>query len=322
MLKRLFSLLICSVFTLTLFTACGSETATAPEDKEDEKITITATLFPQYDFAKQIAGEKAEVTMLLPRGVESHSFEPTPNDIINITNSDVFIYTGEYMEPWAKKIVDGVDVSTVNVVDASENIMLDTPEEAHDHEAEEAEHEHEGHHHGKDPHIWTSPVNAITMCENITKALVESDPENADYYKQNSQEYIKKLTKLDSDIREVVKTGSRDEIILGGRNPFHYFLEEYGLNCMAAYDSCSSETEPSVKVIADIIKEIEEKEIPVVYYQELVKPTVAESLSEETGAKMLLMHSCHNVSKEEFENGVSYLSIMQKNLENLKVGLN
>lgn len=298
------------------------------------KIKVVTTLFPQYDFANQVGKDAVEVKMLLKPGVESHTYEPAPSDIIEINKADIFLYTGDEMEPWVSKILDSLD-SDVMIVDLSKNITLDKVED-HDHEhedeesdedhlqedeSEEAEHE-ENHVHSYDPHIWTNPLNAKIMVEDIKAALSEVDKANKMTYENNAKEYLASLDQLDQDIREVVKQAKRDEVVFGGRFAFHYFFEEYGLDYVSAYDSCSSETEPSAKVIATIIDKVKEDQIPVIFYEEFANPKVAESIANATGAKTLLLHSCHNVSTDDYKNGATYLSLMYQNLENLKEALN
>lgn len=302
-----------------LLMGCNGNNSASKDKTRDNKIKVVATLFPQYDFTRQIAGDKAEVTLLMSPGVESHSYEPSPSDIIKINESDLFIYTGKFMEPWAQSIIDGIENKNVKILDVSQNVSLDKSEE-HEDEEEHTEADHAAHEF--DPHIWTSPVNAKIMVENILGDLCELDPENADYYKTNAENYLNELTNLDKEFQDIFRAAKRKEIIFAGKFALHYFAEEYDMEYEAAFDSCSTETEPSVKVIAELIDEIKEENIPVVYYPELTDPKVARSISDETGAEMLLLHSCHNLSKDEFKAGETYLSLMKKNAENLKIGLN
>lgn len=290
-----------------------------------DKIEIVTTLFPQYDFARQIVGDKAEVTLLLPPGMESHSYEPTPADMIKINKANLFIYTGELMEPWAHKMIESVDSEQVKVLDVSQGIPLLAPneedEQHHDHEAEVEGHEHsedDGHHHTYDPHIWTSPQNAKVMVNNILEALCEVDPQNADYYKANAQAYQLQLDNLNDEFEVVVSNSKHDTIYHSGRFAMQYLMEQYGVN----YVSAPFEAEPSAALVAQVINEIKANNIPAIYYEELITPKIAQMISEETGAQMLLLHSCHNVSKEDFDNDVTYLSLMEQNVENLKIGLN
>ena len=318
-----FKALLFSLMSLVVLLV-GCENSESTTDSVSDKVKIVTTLFPQYDFARVIGGDKVDVKLLLPAGMESHSYEPTPADIIEINKADLFIYTGESMEQWAHSIIESVDSDSVHVLDVSKNVPLLEPnaveDHEHDHEDEtEVEHsEHDGHHHTYDPHIWTSPKNAMIMVNNILEALCEVDPQNQAYYEENATEYLNELNTLDAEFEEVVANAKRDTIYHGGRFAMQYLTHEYGIN----YVSAPFEAEPSAALVAQMIKEIKENNIPVIYYEELVDPKIAQMISEETGAEMLLLHSCHNVSKEDFNNGVSYLSLMKQNVQNLKVGLN
>jgi zinc transport system substrate-binding protein len=322
LIKALFLFII-----LLLLSGCSQENADPAEvNTKTDKIQIVATLFPQYDFARQIAGDKAEVTMLLPPGMESHSYEPTPSDVMKIHDSDLFLYTGEEMEAWAQKLVESMDDSNSIVVNVSKGIDLarteDLEEHGHDEEGEDHEHEKEaGHSHVYDPHIWTDPVLAKTMVANILDGLCLADPSNSDYYRKNAERYLIELDNLDKEFTEIASKAKRDKIIFGSRFAFYYFVNRYGIEYDSAFDSCSSETEPSTKKIAALMDEVKSENIPVIYYAEIEEPKTAKSIAEETGARLLLLHSCHNVTKDEFERGETYLSLMKQNAENLKEGL-
>jgi len=301
-----------------ILVGCGTDLTT---NESSDTLQIVTTLFPQYDFARQIAGDKAEVTLLLPPGMESHSYEPTPSDIIKINKADLFIYTGESMETWAHKIIESVDSQEVKVLDVSTDVPLietglDEEEDDHDHSHEE-EHNHEGHNHTYDPHIWTSPKNAEIMANNILEALCEVDPENAEYYEANAKGYQAQLDELDHDLQEVVANAKRSTIYHSGRFAMQYLMKDYGIN----YVSAPFEAEPSAALVAQMITEIKADNIPVIYYEELVDPKIGQMISEETGAQLLLLHSTHNVSKEDFNKGVTYVSLMQQNIKNLQIGL-
>lgn len=306
-MKKFFGSAAITLLIAFLLAGCaqnqGGITA-SPEAEKGDKLQIVATLFPQYDFARQIAGDKAEVILLLPPGVESHSFEPTPSDIIKINRSDLFVYTGDTMEVWAGRIIDGMKSagSESLVLDVSQGIDLTDDGVV-------------------DPHIWTDPVNAEAMSANILEALCSLDPANTDYYRANAAGFSAALSDLDAEFQTIVNNGKRNKIIFGSRFALHYFVKRYGLTAESAFDSCSSETEPSVRAVAELIERIKNEEIPVIYYAELEDPKVARAISAETGAKLLLFHSCHNVTKEELEEGVTYLSLMKQNAEHLKEGL-
>lgn len=304
--------IICVIFA----SGCGKT-----ETGENEKLSIVTTLFPQYDFARQIAGERAEVTLLLKPGTEAHDYDPSASDMIKINNADLFIYTGEYMEPWAASIVDSIDNKKLNILDASGNITLLKSSDVH--ESEDAAYSKgEEHAHQYDPHIWTSPKNAVIMINNILEELISIDGENEQYYRENAEKYIERIEKIDSDIRQTVSQSKYDTIYFGGRFALLYFVEEYGLHYESAFDSCSSETEPSAKLVSHIIDEMKESGVRTVYYEELSSTKTARTIADEVGGNILLLHSCHNVSSDEFKNGATYVSIMEQNVKNLKAGLN
>lgn len=279
--------LLC-LFLLLLLTSCA-----APA-QENETVDVVATLFPQYDFTREIAGDLANVTLLLPPGAESHSYEPTPSDLLALERADLVLYTGGEMEPWAEQIVP-----EETLVNAAERVSL----RAHD------------------PHVWTDPQNAVLMAERITDALCAADPTHAAQYRENAAVYLEKLHVLDCAFATAVDSAARKTVVFGGRNAFSYLTERYGLSAVSAYDSCGHESEPSAGAVAEVIDRVKQDAIPVVYYEELVEPKVARLIAEETGAELLLLHSCHNVTQAELDAGVSYLSLMQQNLEHLTKGL-
>lgn len=290
------------------------------EKKQTGKISVIATLFPQYDFAKQIAKDKADVRLLLPPGVESHTYEPTPKDIADINKSDLFIFTGEYMEPWSAKLRELIKNKTI-IVDASAGIvLLDESEEGHK-DKDKKENSIEHNHHGKDPHIWVDPVNAQKMTDNIASGMVKVDPSNEGYYKANAAAYKKELMKLHQDFSDIFKKTKYKTIIHGGHFTFGYFAKRYGLTYISPYKGFSPDSEPTPRKIAGMIKLIKSTGQNTIYYEELIDPKVARVISGQTGASMLLLHGGHNVSKEDINSGITYISIMLGNMERLKKGL-
>lgn len=287
----------------------------------EERVTVVATLFPQYDFARRIAGDRASVTLLPPPGMESHSYEPSPSDIVHIERARVFLYTGDGMEPWVKRLWAGLEKKKPLLVDVSHGVPLLSAAEEHSRDSAHKRDEN-GHHDESDPHIWTDPNNAIIMARNILAALVAVDPQNKDFYRENAKEYLAELVSLDHDIKAAVVSAKRREIIIGGRNAMRYFMKRYGITAHSAFESCSAEQEPSVRSMMRLREIMERKSFPAIYYEELQTPRVAQSLAEGSGAKLLLLHSAHNLSKEDFEAGSTYISLMRQNLENLKAGLN
>ena len=288
-MKRIFAL----ITVLLLFCACTPQ--------KNDKIKITASLFPQYDFLCQIAGDRAEITLLLPYGMESHNYEPSVKDIKAVRQSDLFVFTGENMEPWASGLIE-----ETHALDLSKCV-------------EECEEHHEGHRHeGADPHIWTSPVNAMKMVNAIVEELCRLDEKNAELYRINAEKYLEELQLLHEDFLELSQKAEGTVFCHGGKFSLTYLQHEYDLEFMAAYDSCSESAEPSARRMADMV-EIINSNAKVVYYEELNTPRIAQALALETGSEMLLLHSCHNVSRDEA--GETYLSLMRKNLENLERGI-
>ncbi|MFA5363369.1 MAG: zinc ABC transporter substrate-binding protein [Candidatus Omnitrophota bacterium] len=328
MFKKIFSTLF--VFFI------GISCAFAQESKG--KLEVVTTLFPTYDFAKQIGKDKINVFLLLPPGVESHTFEPKPQDVVRINKAGVFIYTGKYMEPWAEDLLKGVSNNDLVVVDSSLGIELmaedDHDEEGEHHEGERhddgddhekehgEEHEHGHHHHGgEDPHIWVDLAHDQVMVDTIAKALTEKDPANGAFYLNNAKEYKMKLADLDRRFEETLSTAKHKTIIYGGHFAFGYFAKRYGLEHDSPYDGFSPNAEPSPKAIASLINKLKQSGIKYIYYEELLDPKVARTISQETGAKLELLHGAHNVSKDELARGVTFLDIMEDNLKKLKVGL-
>lgn len=317
-------------FMMAAFSGCGGEKS------NNNKITIITTLFPQYDFARQIAGDKCEVKLLLPPGTDIHSYEPAPKDIIDISSAEIFIYTGDDLEAWVTTILAAIDNKDLKVVDLSENIeLLNTGEHEHDHGHEDEANEEKGHEdeagneeifghnhsHSVDPHFWTSPENAVIMMEEVCEAIVEADPENKEYYQNNCKEYVEKIKDVDNEIRSIVENADIDTLYFGGRFAMLYFTEYYGLSYVSPFDSCSHETEADPKSIVEIIECMKQHKIKTVFKEELADPKIAEMIADEIGGKTLQLHSCHNVSKEDFENGITYVDLMRQNAENLKSGL-
>lgn len=305
------------------------------KQKESGKIEIIATLFPQYDFAKQIGGDKVNVTLLLPPGSESHTYEPTPQDMRNVNNSNLFIYTGKEMEPWAENLIDGMK-NEIKVLDLSTTVNLINIKEFEDefcsgencnHNHEHNEHdghneqEKEEHNHSYDPHIWLNPQYAIQMVNSILEQLCEIDPANKTYYQKNATEYIKQIQQLDIEFEETVSLAQNKKIAFGGAFAYAYFIEKYNLEFISAYQTCGENAEPSTTQVKQVIDYINENNIKVIFYKEYTTGNIAKTISESTNAEVLVFHTVHNVSKNELENGATYISVMRQNLENLKKAL-
>ena len=278
--------------------------------KDAAKMTVVTTLFPLYDFAKNIGQDKVEVFLLLPPGVEPHSFEPKPSDIAKISEADIFIYTGKFMEPWAESIIKGFSGRNIEVVDSSTGIKM-IPVVFHDADEPQG---------AMDPHIWLDFDNAKIMVDNIAQALSEKDTANADYYKQNANKYKEALSLLDNQYKKALSDCKAQEIVYGGHYAFGYLAHRYGLQYLAA-QGLSPDAEPTAQDLIKLVQQIKKDNIRYVFYEELTSPKIAETLANETQAKMLLLNAAHNITRKDFENKVSFLSVMEDNLRNLKIGL-
>lgn len=304
-MKRIFILLAAAVCAIS---AC------APQNiAEDDMVSVVCASFPPYDFARNIAGDKASVRLLVPPGSDTHSYDPTPNDIIAVSNADIFIYGGGESDEWAKDILNAADNMPERIISMTE--LVDTFNE-------ELKEGMEGDDEGEvDEHVWTSPKNAEVICESIAEALCAADAENAQAYSDKLAEYTARLEALDSSIREIVANADVRTLVFGDRFAFRYFTEEYDLDYYAAFPGCAEMTEPSAKTVAFLIEKVKEEKIPVVLYGEFSNHKICDTISEATGAKIRLFHSCHNLTKQEFESGVGYIELMYSNTDVLKEAL-
>ena len=303
-------LVLCLLFLV--FILCLTACAMPEENTDDGKLEIISTIFPTYDFARQICGDVAEVSMLLPPGSESHSYEPTAQDVIAIQNCDLFLYTGGESDTWVEEILDSMDtpVLSLRMMDCV-NVMeeeLVAGMQAED-EADEKEY---------DEHVWTSPKNAILIVRGILDLLSEIAPEYSQTFSANAESYVTQLTQLDQDFTDFFAGVTNKMLLFGDRFPLRYFADAYGLTYYAAFPGCNMETEPSAATIAFLIDKVKEEKISTVFYIEFSNHRVADSIAEATKTRTALFHCCHNVSKEELEAGATYLSLMRQNLETLK----
>jgi zinc transport system substrate-binding protein len=307
------------ILTLFAFAACAPKSTLESSDG----ISIVSTVFPSYDFARQItAGTSARVTMLLQPGEEVHSFDPTSQDIIRIQNADLFLYVGGENDTWVNGVLSSLDQS-VNTFRMMDYVTL-YEEETVDGMQAEADAKDTASENAQewDEHVWTAPVNAIAIVKAMTAELIAIDPANAQTYQANSDAYVAQLEALDQSFRDVVNTSARKTIVFADRFPVRYFVEEFGLNYYAAFPGCSAETEASAATIASLIDHVKSENIPVVFYIEMSNQQMANTVAEATGVKTMLFHTCHNVTKAEFESGATYLSLMQNNVLALKAALN
>jgi len=361
--------------TIALFLAgCGRS---RPDSAED-RLRVVATIFPQFDFVRQIAGERVALTMLLSPGAESHGFEPTPRDIITINNADLLIYVGGHGDVWVDPILTSLgreDMRVVALLDLVDTVMQEHHHHGHGHHGHDHHHGH-GHHHGHDhhhghghahhhhdhhghachhthahhdgdchvvdhghghhhhhhhhhhhephydEHVWTCPRNAIVIVRALTETLSELDPGNAYYFRANAAAFITELEALDRAFVDLVANAARTTVVFGDRFPFRYLTDTYGLTFFAAFTGCSAETQASPATIAMLIETVRAENIPVVFHIEFSNRFIANVIAEATGARLLELHSLHNVSHADFTAGVTYLDLMRRNVETLREALN
>ncbi len=355
------------LISVLLLSGCGGQNkisggkSALGSGEESGKISVVTTIFPPYDFVREIAGDHVELKMLLKPGEESHSYEPTPQDMIAIQKSDVFIYTGGENDVWVEDVLSSMPNSerlTLRLVDCVDTVeeehvegMKESPGHTHaDHDDEEHTHaDHAGEEHTEeehaaedhahadhageselevhsvheiDEHVWTSPVNAALIVEQIKEVLIGADPSNRASYEKNAAAYEEALSELDQEFREVTENAEHSLLVFGDRFPFRYFADEYGLDYYAAFPGCAGDTEPSAATMAFLIDKVKEENVPAVLKMELSNEDIANGIAEATGTEVKVFYSCHNLSAGDFENGETYLSMMQKNVETLKEVLN
>ncbi len=334
-------------FFLALALAFSLTACTVPVEKADDgKLQIVATLFPYYDFARAIVGDRADVTLLLSPGCEAHSFEPTPLDAVTISESDVFLYNGGEGEYWVDSMLGaaGENIAVVarmmDYVDALDEEYVEGMQGAdgHDHDHEHGSHDdhddHDDHDHDHeedehdsdeveyDEHIWTSPKNAVVLCRAVCDAICRADAENAAFYRANCENYCAQLEDLDARFAALCESAPRRLLIFADRFPMLYFCREFGLDYRAAFHGCSGDTEPSLATIKFLIDKVEDENIPVVYTIDFGTKKVAAVVSECTGAAIETLYSMQTVSRADFDAGETYLTLMERNFEALRKGLN
>lgn len=322
-MKRILAALVC----LVLLCGCGP----AIPEKSDGRLQVVASVFPAYDFARKAGGEFANVSLLLPPGAESHSYEPTPADILRVQQCDLFIYLGGESDAWVETILSAIDmegtalrmVDCVDLLEEQEREgMQSLPGHSHDHEHEDHDHGREdqglGVVTGMDEHVWTAPENAATITRIIGGTLAGLDPEHSEAYQTAAEAYAAEIDRLDAKFSAFFDGLEDRTIIFGDRFPLLYFAEAYDLDYYAAFPGCGAQTEPSAATVAFLTEKVREKGLSTVWYLEFSNHLVADSIAEAAGAGTAMFHTCHNVSKAELEAGATYVSLMEGNLQTLK----
>lgn len=326
-MKKIFQLFIFLVLISLFLTGCKKE-----NQINENSISIVATNFPSYDFARSVVTKVDEnylaptnhftnvnIKLLIKPGMEIHSFDPTPKDIIDIQNADIFIYMGGHSETWVQKIL-----TTSNKLPKKIIKLKDVCEITHNHEHNEADHHHNEHE--EDEHFWTDSKNTIKMISTILKNIIEVDNEktNGKYieeYQSNANSYINQINKLSSEIKNTVDNSKNKFLIFGDRFPFTYFADEYGLEFISAFDGCSSAVEVKTSKLAELIDIAKEKNAKAIFKIEMSNGKIAQTIADATDAKILELHSCQNVTKDDFNKGVTYAFTMNSNLNTLREGL-
>lgn len=322
--------IILIIIVILILIVAGTAIFKSGDDKkqDNEKIQVVASNFASYDFLRAIIGDNdnVELTFLLGAGKDTHSYDPTAQDLIKIQNSDLFVYVGGEMEKWSTKVIASLDDENMKIiciadyVDTIEEQEIDGAEDEHDHEDEEDEEHEEG---AFDEHIWTSPANAIKMVNILEETMEEIDSENSEKYKENAENYIAQIKNVDSQIQEIVDNKVRDRLIFADKMPMQYFINYYNLKVSAAFSGCSTETEPSASTIAYLQNKVKEENIPVILYVELNDGRVAKTIAEEVGngCQAMQIQSLHNVSSDDFKNGETWITLMTRNIDVLKKAL-
>ena len=326
-MKRILSLILACTASLGMLTGCGSTPLT---EKDSGKLKVVTTIFPEYDWVRQILGDKADdadITMLLDNGVDLHSYQPTADDVIKIADCDLFIYVGDESDGWVDDALAGAankDMKVINLLDVlgaqvkeEETVEgMETEEEDADADADDPEY---------DEHVWLSLKNAETLCEAIANALEELDAQNKDTYAANLTAYTDQLAALDAAYQTAVDTGKRKTVLFGDRFPFRYLVDDYGLSYYAAFAGCSAESEASFETVSFLAKKVDALALPCVLTIEGKQHKIAETIVQNTKAKnqpILTMDSMQATTSEDVANGTTYLGVMENNLGVLKQALN
>ena len=338
-MKKMIALLLALLMAVGMLAGCAKQNDDDTDDTTD-KLRIVTTIFPAYDWVKAVLGDQADhadITMLLDNGVDLHSYQPTADDIVKISDCDLFLYVGGESEGWvedALKNSANKDRKVINLLDVlgdkvkSEEVVEGMQEEEHEHEHEEGEEHEDGeaheHEEEADEHVWLSLKNAEVLVGAISNALQELDAENKEIYAENADAYVKKLAALDAEYQTAVDNASCKTVLFGDRFPFRYLVDDYGLNYYAAFIGCSAETEASFETVSFLAKKADELNLPCVLTIEGKNHKVAETIVKNTAKKsqkILTMDSMQSTTSKDVASGTTYLSVMEKNLAVLKEAL-
>lgn len=303
-MKKIISILILALLLLGCAMQ-GQQQGQLQQQNKTNKIKVVASFYPIWEFAKNVGGERAEVSMLMPPGVSPHEFEPTPSAIKQLNEADIFIINGAGLESWAPNLIQGVSSQKLVVVDSSKGIKLI---ESQDPDAQ-----------GSDPHIWLAPPLAKMQVENIKEAFIKADPAGSEYYKENAMKYKAKLDELDKKIRETFSTCKKKDILIAHAT-LGYFCKEYNCN-QIPIEGINEEGEPTPAELALIVRQAQEKNVSAVYFENLISPKSAKALADEINGKVLVFNTVHGLNSTEEALGENYITLMEKNIDAIRQGL-
>lgn len=289
----------------------------SPQNADADRLTVVASVFPLYDFAREVAGSAADVHILLPPGVDPHSWEPKPSDIVKLSRADVFLYISEKMEPWAGTFAKSIRKNDTITVEILDSLGLVRPDECH----VSANAANGGRDHGEDPHFWMDLTLAAHAVVVIGQVLAKSDPLNGELYRSNADFYAARLKEMDKQFLTDLKDCESRQVVTGGHAAFGHLTRRYGLEQISVY-GLSPDAEPSPRHLAEIVKLVKENNIQTIFSEELMNPRMAEVLSRETGTKVLILNPAGNLAADQWQQGATFLHIMKNNLETLREGLN
>ncbi len=308
----------------------GAATSDSNDTDAKEKISVVATIFPEYDWVREIIGdasEDIELTLLMDSGIDLHSFQPTANDILTISTCDLFIYVGGESDEWVENVLKEVandDMIVINLLEAlgdyaKEEEQVEGMEIDEDEEDGQDEDEIE-----YDEHVWLSLKNTQMICSAIAQALAQLDEENADSYAANAIAYQEKLAELDSRYEAVCSEAAKKTLLFGDRFPFRYLTDDYGLSYFAAFNGCSAETEASFETIVFLANKVDELGLSCVLTIETSDQKIANTIiqnTEQQNQQVLVLNSMQSITKDDIQNGVTYLTIAEENLLILETAL-
>lgn len=335
MIKRIFLQLIVLLTAGITLAGCaggGKEAATSGSavKNDNKKMVVYTTIYPLFDFARNVGGDRAEVYNLLPPGADPHHWEPTPGDIVKISKSNVFVYCGAGLESWVEGALKNADTGKMVIVDCSRGIKLlegGGHEEGHDgHDDDEEKEKHQQgrdggesneDHSGTDPHIWLDPVNAAIIVDSIRDGLIKADPANKEYYTANAYKYKEKLARLDGEYRTILAKAKVKHFVVS-HAAFGYLAGRYGLE-QVPIRGLTADAEPNPARMAEIVALVRKYHIKYIFFETLVSPKVSETLARETGAGTLMLDPMGGMTEKDLAAGKNYLAIMEENLKNLKI---